>query len=119
MASLPAAFSITPLQAKALAWLKIHEAERPTLEEIAAGIGLRYKHQAMFLVRRLAERGRIRYVPGERRSITVIDAEPLCRAPDGARLRPALVPGNAGAGKPTPAPWLYPFRDHRTCAEWR
>lgn len=110
-------YGLTPRQAEALAFLRRWTgAQGPRLVDLARGLGLKNKCSALALCRHLAERGHIRHVPFVSRGIELV--EPVSRAPDGERLRPARTAPDAGTGKPIAAPWTYPFRNHRSCAEW-
>lgn len=69
---------LTPRQAKALAFIGAHHAERghaPSYDEIAAHLGLASKSNVCRLVQALEERGAIRRLRGRGRSIAPVRAD--------------------------------------------
>ncbi|MGD8588134.1 MAG: transcriptional repressor LexA [Chromatiales bacterium] len=90
---------LTATQHKTLDFIRQYLARQgyaPSLEEIAAGIGIRSKGTAHRHVQALAEAGRLRLIPGRKRGIELTDAAP------GATLKLPLL-GRIAAGRPIEA----------------
>ncbi len=90
---------LTATQHKVLDFIRQYlaaQAYAPSLDEIAAGIGIRSKGTAHRHVQALAEAGYLRLIPGRKRGIELID-EPLDRL-----LKLPLL-GRIAAGKPIEA----------------
>lgn len=60
--------------------------QAPTLDELAAGIGLAAKSRGHKLISGLQERGALRRIRDCKRAVTVLEPLPVPRAPDGAPL---------------------------------
>jgi repressor LexA len=90
---------LTATQHKTLDFIRQYLTRRgyaPSLEEIAAGIGIRSKGTAHRHVQALAEAGYLRLIPGRKRGIELTDA-----APEAALRLPLL--GRIAAGRPIEA----------------
>lgn len=90
---------LTPSQQQALACIRRHIAEHghaPSLEEIAAGLGLKARSAAHRHVQALAAAGAIRLLPGRKRGIELCDPDP-----DPEHSLPLL--GRIAAGRPIEA----------------
>ena len=84
----------TPRQLDLLRFIKGHLAARgyaPSFVEMAKGIGCTSNSTVARLMDGLEERGLVRRMPAQARSIEVLSDIPIPRAPDGAPLR--CVPG--------------------------
>jgi repressor LexA len=90
---------LTATQHKTLDFIRQHLARQgyaPSLEEIAAGIGIRSKGTAHRHVQALVEAGYLRLIPGRKRGIELTDATP------GTNLKLPLL-GRIAAGRPIEA----------------
>ena len=102
---------LTATQHKTLDFIRQYLARQsyaPSLEEIAAGIGIRSKGTAHRHVRALAEAGALRLIPGRKRGIELADEQP-----DAALRLPLL--GRIAAGRPIEA---IPERDSLNLADY-
>ena len=83
-------FGLTPKQQQLLQFLRERESQglpAPSMDEMAAAVGIRSKSGAFRLVEGLAERGYVRRIVGRKRSVQVIDrAHPVAD-----QLRDALI----------------------------
>ena len=73
------AAGLTPRQRDALAFIARYQGANesaPSLQEIADDLGMRSKSQAHYIVRKLEQRGAIRRLHGQRRSIRIIRPAP-------------------------------------------
>jgi repressor LexA len=90
---------LTATQHKTLDFIRQYLTSRgyaPSLEEIAAGIGIRSKGTAHRHVQALAEAGQLRLIPGRKRGIELTGEQP------GATLKLPLL-GRIAAGRPIEA----------------
>ena len=103
-------FDLTPREREFMAYLSARET-CPTYAEAAAAMDIASKSGVYRLVRQLESKGYVARDPRRRFSLRILKR---------VRSRPAVDPTSIKAVPilgPVPAPWSYPFRDHRTCAQ--
>ena len=112
---------MTPRQRDLLAFIASYQNANsgvsPSVDEMAAALGLAGKANVVRLLDVLQERGFIHRLKGRARAIEVLRpataggvAPSLTFIPIGSR--------ESGDGAPTAATDRYPFLGHMTCAEW-
>ena len=117
-ASTPPGNDLTP-RARELLTLLSAAPTCPTFEQMRVALGCASKHNVARLVSQLEERGYIHRRPRRARAISVLRPLPAaCVQPQAKESASGDATVELPLLGPVPAPGSYPFRDHRSCADW-